>query len=183
MEHRRHVPGFGDAARSFERHHCDVARAALAARPRQRLKAFEDPAQEHDVHAFDRVIEEPGINADHCEGPSGIGRIRLILSRLEDAGIASPASRAASIQAATASSTPNIASSRMSPAEKRPGRSGNEDAKSRPFSPRLDGDGVTRNHVSSMPACLRIAVTKPRPRSFLGCGTTTWVVRSKCLKT
>lgn len=32
-------------------------------------------------------------------------------------------------------------------------------------------------------ACLRIAATRPVPRSFLGCGTTTWPERFGCLKT
>jgi hypothetical protein len=47
-----------------------------------------------------------------------------IASRPEGAGMASPASNAASIQAAAASSAPVMASSRLSPAEKQPGRSG-----------------------------------------------------------
>jgi hypothetical protein len=45
-------------------------------------------------------------------------------SRRDGGGIASPASSAASIQAAAASSAPENASSRLSPAEKQPGRSG-----------------------------------------------------------
>jgi hypothetical protein len=52
---------------------------------------------------------------------SGFARI---VSKPEGAGIVSPASSAASIQAAAAYTAPAIASSKLSPAEKQPRRSG-----------------------------------------------------------
>ena len=95
-------------------------------------------------------------------------RVRLMFTR------STVLSSTASIHAVTASSTPRMAYSWVSPAEKQPAMSGA--ARPRRWC-RFRAQWRWRNACScalQRPSAVRMALTRPMPRSFFGWGTITW---------
>ena len=117
------------AARAVAGHRSSSVRCAMKPErlsPAERAKASSRSRTRRGREIFTRSIVSSNKRGqgDDPERPSGVCRgFRANAPMLEGAGIASPASRAASIHAAAASSAPAKASSSVSPAEQ-PGRSG-----------------------------------------------------------